>query len=74
MGFKIELEKKQIYFILTCVPFSMWARAQKHVPKNHEEIFIVGNTYATLYYRSIRNMNTIKIKRVPVSVITKFKL
>ena len=50
------------------------ARAQKHVPKNHEEIFIVGNTYATLYYRSIRNMNTIKIKRVPVSVITKFKL
>ena len=52
----------------------MWARAQKHVPKNHEEIFIVGNTYATLCYRSIRNMNTIKIKRVPVSVITKFKL
>ena len=59
---------------MACVPFSLWARAQKHVPKNHEEIFIVGNTYATLYYRSIRNMNTIKIKRVPVSVITKFKL
>ena len=61
----------------------MWARAQKrvpkacaqkHVPKNHEEIFIVGNTYATLYYRSIRNMNTITIKRVPVSVNAKFKL
>merc|ERR1712057_75529 len=34
---------------------------------------IVGNTYATLYYRSIRNMNTITIKRVPVSVNAKFK-
>ena len=71
MGFEIRAREKQIYLFDVCS--FLWGTCPKHVPKI-EEIFIVGNTYATLYYRSIRNMNTIKIKRVPVSVITKFKL